>query len=68
MDQPDAAADRGDPGRSPDPSEFSIAAFQRANEPRKLAILPGGHFDAYLKGFEASSSVERDFLVEHLGG
>jgi hypothetical protein len=33
-----------------------------------LAILPGGHFDAYVKGFEASSSVERDFLVEHLGG
>jgi hypothetical protein len=23
---------------------------------------------AYVKGFEASSSVERDFLVEHLGG
>jgi uncharacterized protein len=49
------------------PSEFSIAAFQRANEPRKLVILPGGHFDAYVKGFEASSSAERDFLVEHLG-
>jgi uncharacterized protein len=49
------------------PSEFAIAAFQRANEPRKLVILPGGHFDAYVKGFEASSSAARDFLVEHLG-
>ena len=50
------------------PSEFSIAAFQRANEPRKLVIMPGGHFDAYVKGFETSSSAARDFLVEHLGG
>jgi cephalosporin-C deacetylase-like acetyl esterase len=28
----------------------------------------GGHFDAYVKGFEASSSAGRDVLVEHLGG
>jgi uncharacterized protein len=48
-------------------SEFAIAAFQRANEPRKLVIMPGGHFDAYVEGFEESSSAARDFLVEHLG-
>jgi hypothetical protein len=49
------------------PAEFAIAAFQRANEPRKLVILQGGHFDAYVKGFEASSGAARDFFVEHLG-
>ena len=49
------------------PSEFAISAFQRANEPRKLVILSGGHFDAYVKGFEASSGEARDFLIEHLG-
>jgi hypothetical protein len=50
------------------PSAFAIAAYEKALQPKRLEILPGGHFDAYVKGFEASSSVERDFLVEHLGG
>jgi fermentation-respiration switch protein FrsA (DUF1100 family) len=48
------------------PAELAIAAFQRANEPRKLMIMPGGHFDAYVKGFEASSSAARDWFTEHL--
>jgi hypothetical protein len=48
------------------PAEFAISAFQQANEPRKLVILPGGHFDAYIKGFEASSGEARDFFVKHL--
>jgi fermentation-respiration switch protein FrsA (DUF1100 family) len=48
------------------PAELAIAAFQRANEPRKLMIMPGGHFDAYVKGFEVSSSAARDWFTEHL--
>jgi hypothetical protein len=28
--------------------------------------MPGGHFDAYVKGFEASSSAARDWFTEHL--
>jgi uncharacterized protein len=48
------------------PAELAIAAFQRANEPRRLVIMPGGHFDAYVKGFEASSSAARDWFTEHL--
>ena len=48
------------------PAELAIAAFQRANEPRRLVIMPGGHFDAYVKGFEASSSAARDWFAEHL--
>ncbi len=49
------------------PSEFAISAFQRANEPRKLVILPGGHFDAYVKGFDGSSGAACDWFLEHLG-
>jgi uncharacterized protein len=49
------------------PSELAIAAFQRANEPRKLVIMPGGHFDAYVKGLEVSSGQARDWFLEHLG-
>src|SRR6202012_2451282 len=37
------------------PSAFAIGAYEQAREPKKLVILPGGHFDAYVKGFDASS-------------
>jgi hypothetical protein len=29
-------------------------------------ILPGGHFDAYTVGFDASSGPARDWFVRHL--
>ncbi len=44
----------------------AVAAYNRALEPKKLVILPGGHFDAYVKGFDQASSAARDFFVEHL--
>ena len=31
------------------PSELAIAAYDTAHEPKKLVILSGGHFDAYVK-------------------
>jgi hypothetical protein len=31
-------------------------------------ILPGGHFDAYVKGFDESSGHARDWFVQHLAG
>jgi len=48
------------------PAHFAIDAFERAREPKRLVILPGGHFDAYVDGFEAASTPARDFFVEHL--
>ena len=50
------------------PSEFAITAFDTAHQPKELVILPGGHFDAYTVGFEASSGQARDWFVRHLGG
>jgi len=47
-------------------SDLAISAFQSANEPRRLVILPGGHFDAYVKGFEDASGPARDWFVQHL--
>ncbi|MEO6022711.1 MAG: alpha/beta hydrolase [Burkholderiales bacterium] len=38
------------------PTDVAINAFESAREPKKLVILPGGHFDAYVKGFALSSS------------
>jgi len=48
------------------PAELAIAAYERAHQPKELVILPGGHFDAYTVGFEASSGAARDWFVRHL--
>ena len=48
------------------PSELAIAAYDTAHEPKKLVILPDGHFDAYGKGFEAASGPARDWFTQHL--
>jgi hypothetical protein len=36
-------------------------------EPKQLVLLPGGHFDAYVKDFDAASGAARDWFLEHLG-
>ena len=48
------------------PSELAIAALDTAHEPKKLVILPGGHFEAYTTGFDAASGHARDWLTQHL--
>lgn len=50
------------------PTDLAIAAYEKAREPKKLQILPGGHFDAYTRGFEASSVPARDWFLQHLVG
>ncbi len=47
-------------------SDLAIAAFQTAREPKKLQIMPGGHFDAYVKGFDISAGAARQWLVDNL--
>ena len=49
-------------------SDLAISAYQSANEPKRLVIMPGGHFDAYVKGFDQASGPARDWLVQHLVG
>ena len=48
------------------PTDLAVAAFEHAREPKSLHILPGGHFDAYVEGFQASSEPARDWFVRHL--
>ena len=51
------------------PTDLAIAAYEKAREPKKLKILPGGHFDAYVDGFDDSSGpAARDWFLQHLGG
>jgi alpha-beta hydrolase superfamily lysophospholipase len=48
------------------PCDLAVAAYEKAREPKKLNILPGGHFDAYVKGFVDSSGPARDWFLQHL--
>ena len=47
-------------------ADEAFAAYNRALEPKRLVILKGGHFDAYVTGFEESSSAARDWFFEYL--
>jgi fermentation-respiration switch protein FrsA (DUF1100 family) len=47
-------------------ADEALAAFERALQPKKLVLLNGGHFDAYVEDFDRASSAARDWLVEHL--
>jgi uncharacterized protein len=47
-------------------SDLAIAAYERACEPKKLVIMPGGHFDAYVAGFEQSAGPACAWFGTHL--
>jgi uncharacterized protein len=50
------------------PTDLALAAYERALEPKRLVLLPGGHFDVYTgPGFGSASSAARDWFVQHLG-
>ena len=47
-------------------ADEALAAYERALQPKKLLLLKGGHFDAYIEDFDCASSAARDWFVEHL--
>jgi hypothetical protein len=48
-------------------ADLALEAFARAREPKRLELLPGGHFDAYAgPGFEQASAAARDWFVRYL--
>jgi uncharacterized protein len=47
-------------------SDEALAGYARALEPKKLVLLTGGHFDAYVKDFDRASGPARDWFVQHL--
>lgn len=48
-------------------ADEALGAFARAREPKRIATLSGGHFDAYVKDFEAASAPAAEWFVRHLG-
>ena len=49
-------------------SDLAIEAYEQAREPKRLVILPGGHFDAYVAGFDGASAAATEWFAEHLLG
>lgn len=48
------------------PTRLALEAYEKAREPKRLTILPGGHFDAYGPGFDMSSSAALEWYLAHL--
>lgn len=48
------------------PTDLAIEAFGRAREPKQLVIVPGGHFDAYVAGFQSASTPALNWFSQHL--
>lgn len=49
------------------PTDIALRAFERALEPKQLVLLRGGHYHAYLEGFDQAARAARDWFVHHLG-
>jgi fermentation-respiration switch protein FrsA (DUF1100 family) len=47
-------------------ADEALAAYECARQPKKLVMLKGGHFDAYVADFDAASGAARDWFREHL--
>jgi hypothetical protein len=47
-------------------TDLALAAYERALEPKSLVLIPGGHFAAYLEGFEVASRAAVDWFAKHL--
>jgi hypothetical protein len=47
-------------------ADEAFAAYHRALEPKRILVLSGGHFDAYVEDFERASGAARDWFREHL--
>jgi fermentation-respiration switch protein FrsA (DUF1100 family) len=49
-------------------ADEALSAYNRALEPKRLVLLSGGHFDAYVKDFTTAGGAARDWFVQHLAG
>jgi fermentation-respiration switch protein FrsA (DUF1100 family) len=47
-------------------ADLALAAYERALEPKRLALIPGGHFDPYLDRFPLAEAAATEWFREHL--
>jgi fermentation-respiration switch protein FrsA (DUF1100 family) len=48
------------------PTHLALASYETALQPKKLVVLPGGHFDAYTKAFELTAGEQTEWFAKHL--
>ena len=46
-------------------ADLALAAYERALEPKRLALIPGGHFDPYLDHFPLAEAAATGWFREH---
>ena len=47
-------------------ADEALAAYERALEPKRLVMLPSGHFDAYVAGFDLAAGAATEWFTQHL--
>jgi fermentation-respiration switch protein FrsA (DUF1100 family) len=47
-------------------TDLALAAYERALEPKRLFLIPGGHFDPYLDGFSQAEAAATAWFRAHL--
>lgn len=48
-------------------TDLELQAYERALQPKRLKLIPGGHFDPYGASFSEASSAATEWFLEHLG-
>lgn len=48
------------------PTDLALSAYERALEPKRLVIIPGGHYNAYVASRDAAVSAAIDWFSSHL--
>jgi fermentation-respiration switch protein FrsA (DUF1100 family) len=48
-------------------TDLALEAYERAHQLKKLVMIPGGHCNPYLSGFDASCGAALKWFQEHLG-
>jgi uncharacterized protein len=48
------------------PADLALDAYERALEPKRLQLIPGGHFDPSTQHFATSSGAAVDWFSQHL--
>jgi len=47
-------------------ADLAFECYEQALEPKRIIPLNGGHFDAYVKGFDQASTAATNWFTEHL--
>lgn len=50
------------------PTDLALASYEQALEPKKVVLIPGGHFSPYSSGFQTSCAAAIDWFRQHLDG